>query len=113
VEDNDSVLKLLAAALEARDYGVVRASTPSAALEYVEQGGTFDLLLTDIVMPEFTGTELVARLRQLMEREFPTIFMSGYPRSGFTLDEQSGFLQKPFELESLFALADGLVVTAA
>jgi two-component system cell cycle sensor histidine kinase/response regulator CckA len=113
VEDNVTVLELVKAALEVRGYDVVSAATPLVALTHVDRGGVFDLLVTDVVMPELNGIELAVRLRAATSQPFRTIYMSGYPRSGFTLDEHSVFLQKPFELGQLFALADSLLTEAA
>ena len=113
VEDNLTVLELVKAALEDRGYDVVSAATPLVALTHVDRGGMFDLLITDVVMPELSGIDLAARLRTATMEPFRTIYMSGYPRSGFKLDAHSAFLQKPFELGQLFALADSLLTDAA
>jgi CheY-like chemotaxis protein/two-component sensor histidine kinase len=113
VEDNLTVLELVKAALEDRGYDVVSAATPLVALTHVDRSGVFDLLITDVVMPELSGIDLAVRLRTATMEPFRTIYMSGYPRSGFKLDAHSAFLQKPFELGQLFALADSLLTDAA
>jgi two-component system cell cycle sensor histidine kinase/response regulator CckA len=113
VEDNVMVLGLVKTALEEQGYDVVSAPSPSAALTHVDRGGALDLLVTDIVMPDVSGIEFAVRLRTATMQPFRTIYMSGYPLSGFTLDERSAFLQKPFELGQLLALVDGLLARAA
>jgi DNA-binding response OmpR family regulator len=54
-------------------------------------------------MPGLSGGELVDRIRSAVGSSFDTIYVSGYPATGITLDERSTFLQKPFELAELYA----------
>jgi PAS domain S-box-containing protein len=103
VEDEPIVRELLAAGLEDNGYTVIGKPAPADAIAYVEDGGVFDFLITDVVMPGIGGGELVARIRSSVGSSFDTIFISGYPASGITLDERSVFLQKPFELQELYA----------
>ena len=65
--------------------------------------GRLDLVLTDVVMPDMGGVELVERLLELRP-ELKVVYMSGYAHG----DKQPGpqgedrsFLQKPFSSESL------------
>jgi CheY-like chemotaxis protein len=101
VEDDPVVRPLLRDGLEEQGHAVVTAATPTEALAYVANGGTFDLLVTDVVMPELTGGELVERL-QARGLSFLTVYISGFPASGIVLDERSAFLQKPFALDELY-----------
>ncbi|KAB8333729.1 response regulator [Scytonema tolypothrichoides VB-61278] len=58
----------------------------------------FDLLLTDVVMPEVDGFALAAHLRARMPR-LRVIYMSGYTEHPIITAEKSGqatLLQKPF-----------------
>jgi PAS domain S-box-containing protein len=104
VEDNPVVRGVVAAGLEEQGHTVFAAAMPADALAYVHGGGRFDLLVTDVVMPELGGGELADRLRAATDGTFGTVYMSGYPASGFRLDARSAFLQKPFELADLYAL---------
>ena len=103
VEDEPIVRDLIAAGLEEEGYTVIAKPAPAEALGYVEEGGAFDFLITDVVMPGIGGGELVERIRSAVGSSFDTIYISGYPASGITLDEHSSFLQKPFELDELYA----------
>jgi PAS domain S-box-containing protein len=105
--DDDSVVRgLIAAGLESEGYAVIAKPAPSDALSYVEGGGVFDFLITDVVMPGLGGGELVERIRSAVGSSFDTIYVSGYAASGITLDERSVFLQKPFELGELYAVVE-------
>jgi CheY-like chemotaxis protein len=103
VEDEPVVRELIAAGLEDEGYTVIAQPAPAEALAFVEEGGVFDFLITDVVMPGLGGGELVERIRSAVGSCFDTIYISGYPASGITLDERSVFLQKPFELKELYA----------
>jgi signal transduction histidine kinase/CheY-like chemotaxis protein len=99
VEDDDAVRQLTMRILRQMGYGVVGASGGAEALRYYGKHRRIDLVLTDTVMPEMSGPEMVARLREI-DPEIRVLFTSGYTddtalRHG--LDEQREvFIQKPF-----------------
>jgi len=105
VEDEDSVRALVARLLRAAGYTVVAAASPGEALAMSEQhGGKFDLLLTDIVMPEMSGCELARRLRAV-RADLKVLLVTGYTeeyviRHGM-IDEGMDLLTKPFTPETL------------
>lgn len=100
VEDDTAVCNLVRAVLSSHGYTVVCPSRPQDAEQLFEQrGGRFDLLLSDVVMPEISGTELAKRLC-VRNPAMKVLFMSGYigdaiVRKGIQAKEV-GFLQKPF-----------------
>jgi PAS domain S-box-containing protein len=110
VEDEPVVRELIAAGLEDEGYTAVAYPAPAEALAFVEDGGAFDFLITDVVMPGIGGGELVERIRSVVGDCFDTIYISGYPASGITIDERSVFLQKPFELKELYAHVERVVL---
>jgi CheY-like chemotaxis protein len=68
-----------------------------------DSGASFDLLVSDLMMPKLTGPELAERLRE-RGRVVPTVFMSGYP-AGLDFESTGGtlsaFVAKPFTGEAL------------
>ncbi len=108
VEDDERLLKLIAAALQRKGYHVKTASSAKEALALFEgaEKPVCDLLLTDIVMPGMNGRELGLSI----EKKFSTIkvmYMSGYAddiitRKGVLID-QVNFLEKPFSTKALVA----------
>ena len=67
VEDDESVRGVLRRMLERAGYTVVPTSNGKAALRTLEEG-RFDLVITDIVMPEMDGIEFVRALRRMSVR---------------------------------------------
>jgi CheY-like chemotaxis protein len=100
VEDEVTVLDFTRQALELHGYGVVAAVGPVEALALGDV--PYDLLLTDVVMPQMRGGELARRLREARPG-LKTLFMSGYLDGEALLgaDASAAFLQKPFTLDEL------------
>jgi len=97
VEDAEDVRTLARRTLEERGYAVRVARNASEALE-ISAAGTVDLLLTDIVMPQMSGPQLVASY--LATHPAPVVvYMSGYADDAldqYELDPNVVFLRKPF-----------------
>lgn len=107
VEDNAMVRRSIEATLKGLGYGVVAVSNGDACIQAVNTAtAPIDLLITDVVMPEMSGKELIERLRAI-QSTLPVLFMSGYDRSTLASRRQSvaaeHFLQKPFDCEDLSA----------
>ena len=100
VEDEPAVSTLVARVLSQHGYRILMAENGREALErYREHDGEVDLLLTDVVMPELGGPELVEALHAA-GAEPRVIFASGYldgARARLeSLDPDAVILKKPF-----------------
>ena len=106
VEDEAAVRSSARRLLERYGYTVLEARHGGDALRIVEEGiaGAVDLVLTDLVMPEMGGRELVERLRT-RRPSLKVLFMSGYTEKAITDDgvmpPHTGFVEKPFTVEQL------------
>lgn len=111
VEDEEAVRKLTRMALERSGYSVLTAANGRAAVEVAERhGGSIDLLVTDVVMPEMRGPDLADVLRE-RRPDIKVLFMSGYIQDAgdrTDVSEQS-FLHKPFSLRQLTDRVRGLL----
>jgi CheY-like chemotaxis protein len=105
VEDEEGVRELARRVLERCGYRILIAPTPFEALDITRtEPGTIHLLLSDVVLPQMSGSALTARIgpgRPGMR----VLYMSGYTndvivRRGI-LDEGTPFLRKPFTSEAL------------
>ncbi len=104
VEDDPAILRLGQETLEKLGYTVLAAERPGMALEMIDDGHEIDLLVTDVVMPEMNGKDLLERLTQ-HRPGLQALFMSGYTANVIAhrgvLDDGVEFLQKPFRAMDL------------
>jgi len=104
VEDEDAVRLFSARALRNKGYKVIEAKSGEKALELLEKNLGIDVLVTDVVMPQMDGTELIKRVRERIP-DMRVICISGYAEETFRkrLDSATDvhFLPKPFTLEQL------------
>jgi len=105
VEDEKGVRDLVRDILEMAGYDVLTAPTPAAAERLSrEDGRHIHLLLTDIVMPEMSGLQLAAQLKE-QRPELRIMYMSGFPEpivsDGDTTAPSRHFLSKPFDRATL------------
>ena len=104
VDDTRSVRTAVRRALERHGYHVIDASDGETALTLARLQGTIHLLLSDLVMPSMSGSQLANRLQKL-HPGLKVLFMSGYTeeaalRYGLATAE-TPYLMKPFSLETL------------
>jgi len=105
VEDDAKVRTLVHKMLEKNKYTVIEASNGSEALALCEQfKGPIHLVLTDVVMPQMSGAQLVSRLTAVRP-EIKVLYMSGYTDDAIVhhgvLEPGIAFIGKPFNAESL------------
>ncbi len=112
VDDEDALLRVLALLLEEEGYRVLTARNGRAALETVRTD-TVDVVVTDFIMPEMDGGQLVRALREARSR-LPVLLMS-------SLEEQSvsrvcsghaGFFRKPFDVPDFLRTLSSLAASS-
>jgi len=107
VEDDNSVREFAVSALRSLGYTIHEATSAMQAIQMIVQKNlTFDLLITDLVMPEISGKELVDKL-SISDPHLTVLFTSGYTdgtiaTDGF-LEEGVNFLHKPYSVQQLSA----------
>jgi NO-binding membrane sensor protein with MHYT domain/nitrogen-specific signal transduction histidine kinase/ActR/RegA family two-component response regulator len=103
VEDEPSVRRATSRLLRRCGYTVHEAANGQEALtQYMPQLDIIDLVLTDLVMPQMGGIELVKQLRA-RRPGMRALFMSGYSEEalGNTIDPVVSLIQKPFTVTDL------------
>ncbi len=77
VEDDQQVLGAVSAQLRSLGYAVTETGGGQDALDRLEQGESFDLILTDLVMPGIDGPQLAKIVAERWSR-MKVVFISGY-----------------------------------
>ncbi len=113
VDDKQRVTQLLGILLEEAGYEVVSETDPRLALE-ATRGGSFDLVLCDIVMPSMSGYDFCQRLRaHPATARVPLLFVSSKEEREASLTGSivggDGFVEKPFDREALLAKVEALL----
>jgi PAS domain S-box-containing protein len=103
VEDEPAVLAVTSRLLRQAGYTTIDAATAEEALT-VATSHDFQLLLTDVVMPDMSGREL-AEYIGVLKPEAAVLYMSGYADGrlgpGWAPDEGISLVQKPFDRRTL------------
>jgi CheY-like chemotaxis protein len=105
VDDESSILKIARRMLEKLGYTVLTAPGPSEAVAAASgHPGPIHLLLTDVVMPEMSGRDLVPRI-QAMQPGIRVLYMSGYSQHILSnlvvLETGLPLIAKPFSFREL------------
>ncbi|MEO7786757.1 MAG: ATP-binding protein [Sphingomicrobium sp.] len=100
VEDDPRVRTATIGALEDLDYAPIACSSGAEAIALFD-AQTFDLVISDVIMPEMTGPELV-RILKARRDDIAILFVTGYVGEGET-DDLAGYelLRKPFTVGAL------------
>ena len=110
-EDDDDMRRFLVKALEKAGHHVTAFGEGASAFEEIKQN-TFDLLLTDIVMPEMDGIELARRAAEL-DPHLKIMFITGFAAVALHPDSKAPkdakVLSKPFHLRDLVAEVDRMM----
>jgi PAS domain S-box-containing protein len=104
VEDEPKVLEVIREMLESLGFQVLATVSPVEALRlYEAHRPAIRLVLSDAVMPEMSGPELLVALRA-RDPDVRVVFMSGYPLGssrGTSLPDGVPWIQKPFRRDAL------------
>jgi CheY-like chemotaxis protein len=113
VDDESDVRELTALMLREAGYHTMQAVDGRDALRQLRSAAMkVDAIVTDVVMPQMTGTELLARVRE--DRPgLPVLLISGFSAADLRARGLTGYpgplLTKPFTLEQLVAAVDRLL----
>ena len=111
-EDDNSMRIYLARALERTGYHVVAVDNGVAAIPLL-QSEPFDLLLTDIVMPEMDGIELAQKAAEIAP-DIRVMFITGFAAVALKAGRKTPdakVLSKPFHLRDLVAEVERMFMT--
>lgn len=101
VDDEDLLLTMGQTVLSTYGYTVLTANSGTKALEIISKGDRqIDLMITDLVMPNMSGRELVEKVRQILPYT-RIICSSGLVRHTMQEADPAAYLQKPYTSQEL------------
>jgi two-component system response regulator CpxR len=92
VDDNEQALSVRKFLLETRGYRVLTVTSAAAAIEMLHEGG-IDLVLSDLIMPQMDGNEMIRRMKQFAP-EVPMMLISGTVKAFERANRADAFLPK-------------------
>ena len=104
VEDDNAMAQMCAKLIRRRGHSAVIAGSCHEALRILAARGDVDAVISDVQMPQMSGIELLAQLREI-NVQIPVILMTGYTNI-VSADEAvtlgaADYLSKPFDAETL------------
>jgi signal transduction histidine kinase len=114
VDDCFDVLVSIDAFLRTAGFTVLQALGGKQALTALADGERFDLLITDFMMPNMKGPELIKQAR-LFQVGLPALVISGFASVTDSMADLPGvvFLQKPFRRDRFIAQVSAMVAKAS
>jgi CheY-like chemotaxis protein len=104
VDDEEPVRRFVGRVLSEAGYKITLASDGPDAIRVAAEHGPFEILVTDLMMPEMTGDELGRRLRS-NEPRLKVLYLTGFSDRLFkekaTLWEDEAYLDKPCSVKGL------------
>jgi two-component system chemotaxis response regulator CheY len=105
VDDSSSIRELLKITLEAENYHVTLSVDGLDALNYLD-GRHYDLIITDLHMPNMNGMELIGEIRKKEEYKYvPILFLTTETKADLKMQAKkegaTGWLTKPFDGDKL------------
>ncbi|MBN1930133.1 MAG: response regulator [Desulfobacterales bacterium] len=112
IDDNEEVLTTLYEFFSQKKYQVLSASNGLDGLKLLDaENGKFDLILTDLVMPNISGVGVISIVKKKYP-SIPVIAITGWgehPEALATEANADFVLEKPFELSKLDQLITDLL----
>lgn len=113
-EDDDDMRRFLEKALDKAGYRVVAFDNGASAYDRIREE-PFNLLLTDIVMPEMDGIELARRATEI-DPDLKVMFITGFAAVALNPDSNAPrdakVLSKPFHLRDLVDEVEKMLAAA-
>jgi twitching motility two-component system response regulator PilH len=105
IDDQKAIRTVLAMVLEELGHEVELAENGEQGIELLKGSSNFDLVITDIKMPNKDGNEVVRHIRTSQRSSTPVVAITGFPDDVDT-ELFDYTIIKPFKLEKLRTIVD-------
>jgi CheY-like chemotaxis protein len=110
IDDEQMIRNIVEQVLQRMDFSVETAENGKRGIDKFDSG-RFDLVITDVCMPETDGNRVVKHIRNSARHLTPVIGMSGTPWK-LASHQFDGVLAKPFQIAHLIEVAKALTSPA-
>lgn len=109
VDDSVTMLETISITLEKEGFSVVRAKDGVEALQKLQNGGKFNVIITDVNMPNMDGITLTREIKKIAAYKFTPVIVLTTESHGGKKEEgknagATGWIVKPFKPEQLVAV---------
>lgn len=113
VDDSESIREVVSFTLENAGHEVIKGVDGADAMQYLD-GSHFDLIITDLHMPNVDGIEFIRNVRNIDTYKFvPILFLTTESQSEKKMEAKeagaTGWIIKPFVPEKLLAAINKVV----
>jgi len=108
IDDESYIRSILSGLLEVLGYEVEVAEDGEKGIKVFDEMGDFDVVVSDIRMPNMDGNEVARYIRNSDKSDTPLIAMTGFPEE-LQLEMFDGILIKPFNLRDLSHMVKSFV----
>lgn len=109
VDDEAAIIQVITQAMEFRGYAVHSAMDPDEALRLFREDGDFDVVITDLVLPGFSGIDLLEQFKRL-DPTCEVLVLTGFGSSEKAVEALRrgayDYLRKPTNIDELFIAVD-------
>ena len=113
VDDEPAILQVVGLILTRAGYEVLRAGGASRALNFVRENPRIDLVLSDVMMPEMEGPELVREVRRIAPGTATVLMSAGAGTNHEVLPPGTPVLRKPLSKEQLLWTVESVLAKSA
>lgn len=113
VDDSESIREVVCFTLENAGHEVVKGVDGLDAMKYLD-GSKFDLIITDLHMPNMDGIEFIRRVREMADYQYvPILFLTTESQTSKKMEAKeagaTGWIIKPFVPEKLLMAINKVV----
>ena len=106
IDDDKNITFLLEKYFTAVGHRIVVTNNPGDGLNELDNGNSFDVVITDISMPGLDGNELASLIRNKYKKDIPIIAITGSPEKEIQKDLFNNILYKPVKLNEIKEIID-------
>lgn len=113
IEDDPVVCQTLVEFIKYGGYNMESAENGKEAMKLFSRNkNKYDLVISDVVLPDINGTDLIEKIQQ--DKSVPCLLISGYPDNKAEkekiFEKKYHFIQKPFDLKEFLSKIQSILI---